>query len=113
VTARAHRLDDKAIRPIKMPVKDSGTSSTSIRRPLWRSTAAAYVGSEASGFVPASVLDGGSSGFCLWLDGGERGGSVCFQYLSVRSFLLLLGNYVLFLYSIGSFVITCTSTDYP
>jgi hypothetical protein len=76
VTARACRLDDKAIRPIKLPVKDSGMSSTSIRRPLRRSAAAAFVGSEASGFVPAFVLDGGCSGFCFWLDGGERGGSV-------------------------------------
>jgi hypothetical protein len=110
VTARARRLDAKAIRPIKLPVKDSGTSSTSIRRPLPRSAAAAFVGSEASGFVPASVLDGGSSGF--WLDGGERGGSVCFLYLSERSFLHLPGSYVLFLYFIGSLVITCTSTAY-
>jgi hypothetical protein len=112
VTARARRLDDKAIRPIKMPVKDSDMSSTSIRRPLRKSAAAAFVGSEASGFVPASVLDGGSSGFCFWLDGGERGGSVCLLYLSVRSFLLLPGTYVLFLYPMGSLVITCTTTAY-
>jgi hypothetical protein len=112
VMARARRLDDKAIRPIKMPVKDSGMSSTSIWRPLRRSAVAAFVGSEASGFVPASVLDGGSSGFCFWLDGGERGGSVCFLYLSVRSLLLLPGTYVLFLYSMGSLVITCTATAY-
>jgi hypothetical protein len=112
VTARVRRLDDKAIRPIKMPVKDSGMSSTSIRRPLRRSAVAAFVGSEASGFVPAFVLDGDSSGFCLWLDGGERGGSVCSLYLSARSFLLLPRTYVLSLYSMGSFVITCTSTVY-
>jgi hypothetical protein len=111
-TARARRLDVKAIRPIKMPVKDSGTSSTSIRRPLWRSAAAVFVGSKASGFVPAFVLDGGSSGFCLWLVGGERGGSDYLLYLSVRSFLLLPGTHVLFLYFMGSFVITCTSTVY-
>jgi hypothetical protein len=110
MTARARRLDAKAIRPIKLPVKDSGMSSTSIRRPFLRSAAAVFVGSEASGFVPASVLDGGSSGF--WLDGGERGGSVCFRYLSERSFLHLPGSYVLFLYFIGSLVITCTSTAY-
>jgi hypothetical protein len=65
-------------------VKGSGTSSTSIRRPLLRSATAAIVGSEASGFVPASVLDGGSSG--LWLDGGERGGSICHS-LSLREVL--------------------------
>jgi hypothetical protein len=110
LTARARRLVVKAIRPIKLPVKDSGTSSTSIRRPLLRSAAAAFVGSEASGFVPASVLDGGSFG--LWLDGGERGGSVCFLYLSERSFLPLPGSYVLFLYFMGFLVITCTSTAY-
>jgi hypothetical protein len=49
-----------------------------------RSAAAAIVGSEASGFVPASVLDGGSSG--LWLGGGERGGPVCFS-VSLREVL--------------------------
>jgi hypothetical protein len=95
-----------------MPVKDSGMSSTSIRRPLQKLAAAPFVGSEASGFVPASVLDGGSSGFCSWLDSGERGGSDCFLYLSVRSFLLLLGTYVSFLYLMGSLVTTCTATDY-
>jgi hypothetical protein len=58
-------------------VKGSGTSSTSIRRPLLRSATAAIFGSEASGFVPAFVLDGGSSG--LWLDGGEKGGSDCYS----------------------------------
>jgi hypothetical protein len=110
LTARAYRLVAKAIRPIKLPVKDSGMSSTSIRRPLLRSAAVAFVGSEASGFVPASVLDGGSSGF--WLDGGERGGSICFLYLSERSFLPLPGSYVLFLYFMGSLIITCTSTAY-
>jgi hypothetical protein len=65
-------------------VKGSGTSSTSIRRPLLRLATAAIVGSEASGFVPASVLDGGSSGF--WLDSGERGESVCYS-LSFREVL--------------------------
>jgi hypothetical protein len=83
-TARARRLIVKAIRPIKLPVKGSGTSSTSIQRPLLRSATAAIVGSEASGFVPASILDSGSSG--LWLDGGEKGGSVCY-YLSFREVL--------------------------
>jgi hypothetical protein len=112
VTARSRRLDDKAIRPIRLPVKYSGMSSTSIRRPLQRSAAAAFVGSEASGFVPASVLDGGCAGFWLWLDGGERGGSVCSLYLSARSFLLLPGTYVCFLYFMGFLVITCTATAY-
>jgi hypothetical protein len=95
-----------------MPVKDSDTSSTSIRRPLQRSAAAAFVGPEASGFVPASVLDGGCAGFCLWLDGGERGGSVCSLYLSARSFLLLPGTYVLFLYFMRFLVTTYTATAY-
>jgi hypothetical protein len=112
VTARACRLDEKAIRPIKLPVKDSDMSSTSIRRPLQKSAAATFVGSEASGFVPASVLDGGCAGFWLWLDGGERGGSVCSLYLSARSFLLLPGTYVLFLYFMGFLVTTCTATAY-
>jgi hypothetical protein len=83
-TVRARRLIAKAIRPIKLSVKGSGISSTSIRRPLLRSAAAAIVGSEASGFVPASVLDGSSSG--LWLNGGERGGSACFS-VSLREVL--------------------------
>jgi hypothetical protein len=113
VTTRARRLDDKAIRPIKLPVIDTGMSSTSIRRPLQRSAAAAFVGSEASGFVPASALDGGCAGFWLWLDGGERGGSVCSLYFSARSFLLLPGTYVLVLYFMRFLVTTCTATAYP
>jgi hypothetical protein len=45
-------------------------------RPSSRSATACIVSMEASGFVPASMLDDGSSN--LWLGGGEREGSDCF-----------------------------------
>jgi hypothetical protein len=64
--ARARRQIVKAIRPIKMLEKGSGKSLTSIGRPLPRSATAGIVGSEASGFVPASDINGGNSG--LWFD---------------------------------------------
>jgi hypothetical protein len=88
-------------------VKGSGTSSTSIRR---RSATAAIVGSEASGFVPTSVLDGGSSG--LWLDGGERGGSVCYS-ISLREVLPTFTRDLCVLSVFYGFLVTtCTSTAY-
>jgi hypothetical protein len=67
-----------------MSVKGSGKSLTSIGRPLLSSATADIVGSEASGFVPASDLNGGSFG--LWLDGGDRGGPICF-FVSFREVL--------------------------
>jgi hypothetical protein len=88
-TARARRQIVKAIRPIKMLEKGSGKSLTSIGRPLPRSATACIVGSEASGFVPASDINGGSSG--LWLDGGDRGGPDCFS-LSFREVLSTLAR---------------------
>jgi hypothetical protein len=52
-----------------------------------RSATADIVGLEASGFVPAFDLNGGSSGF--WLHGGDRGGPVCY-YVSFRDVLPIL-----------------------
>jgi hypothetical protein len=46
-------------------------------RPSSRSHPAFIVNAEASGFVPALVLDGGDCD--LSLDGGEREGSDCYQ----------------------------------
>jgi hypothetical protein len=54
-------------------VKDSGKKSTSFERPPSRLATAFIVGVEASGSVPASVLDGGLVD--LRLNGSERGRS--------------------------------------
>jgi hypothetical protein len=56
-------------------MNDSG-NKTSMVRPSLRFHPAFIVSAEASGFVPAPVLDGGDCD--LSLDDGERGGSVCF-----------------------------------
>jgi hypothetical protein len=64
--------------PYLMPVKDSGACLTSLVRPYSRSATALIVFSAASGFVPASRLDGGSFDLHLRLDGGEREGPDCF-----------------------------------
>jgi hypothetical protein len=62
-----------------MPVKGFSKSLTSFQRPLLRLATADIVGLEASGFVPASDLNGGSS----------RGGQVCFS-VSFREVLSTL-----------------------
>jgi hypothetical protein len=61
--------------PICKPVKGSGVCLTSFVRPLSRSTSTLNVSKVASGFVPASEHDGGSSD--LRLDGGDREGPIC------------------------------------
>jgi hypothetical protein len=67
--------------PIKLPTEDSDEISTSSGMPSSRSTTASIVSAEASGYVPAAVLDGGKSD--LRIDGGERGGLDCFgKYFS-------------------------------
>jgi hypothetical protein len=63
-------------RPICKPMNDSG-NETSMVRPSSRSHPAFIISSEASGLVPAPVLDGGD--YDLSLDGGEREGSDCYQ----------------------------------
>ena len=62
--------------PILKPAKGSGAYLTSSVRPLLKSVAALNVRTEASGSVPASVLDGGDGDFRL--GGGEREGFDCF-----------------------------------
>jgi hypothetical protein len=62
-------------RPICKPINDSG-NKTSMVRPSSRSHPAFIINAEASGFVPAPVLDGGDCD--LSLDGGEREGSDCY-----------------------------------
>jgi hypothetical protein len=51
-------------------------NETSMVRPSSRSHPAFIISSEASGLVPAPVLDGGD--YDLSLDGGEREGSDCY-----------------------------------
>jgi hypothetical protein len=63
------------LRRIHNPVKGFGTYSISQVRPLLRSATACNVGTTASGFVPVSELDGGSSD--LRFDGGDREGLDC------------------------------------
>jgi hypothetical protein len=77
VTAGDIRPSEAMLWPDLKPVKDSGTCSISIGRPLLRSASALIVFSAASGFVPASGIDGGSLDLHLRLDGGEREGPDC------------------------------------
>jgi hypothetical protein len=56
---------------------------------------------EASGSVPAAVLDGGA--VKLWLGRGDMEGPDCFSDLSQRSPPHKPGTYVLFSQSIGVF----------
>jgi hypothetical protein len=95
-------------KPIQKPVKGFGENLTSHVRPLSRSATAFNVSKDASAFVPASELDGGSAD--LWLDGGEREGLDCV----FRSFSELLSTNARDLYVhfhlMGSFVLICTST---
>jgi hypothetical protein len=63
------------LRPIQKLVKGSGSYSTSQVSSLLRYATALNVGTAASGFVPASELDRGSSD--LRLDGGDREGPSC------------------------------------
>jgi hypothetical protein len=58
-------------KPIKLPAKESGETWTSSGRPCSRSTIASHVGTEASGLVPAAVLNGDTVDLRR-LDGGER-----------------------------------------
>jgi hypothetical protein len=100
------RSASKVIRgPILKPATSSG-KATSLVRLFQRLATAFNVGSKASGFVPAFILDGGCPD--LWLDDGNRGG----PEFSVRSFrevfstiiidlcviLFLMGSFVMFLY---------------
>jgi hypothetical protein len=70
----------------------SGTFFNLHRRPSSRSAAASNVGTEASGFVPAAVLDGGAVD--LWLGRGDREGPDWFSDLSERPSPHKLGTYV-------------------
>jgi hypothetical protein len=74
------------LRPIQKPMMESDTCLTSLVRPLSRSTAF-IIFSAASGFVPASVLDGGS--FDLQLDGGEREGPDYIFFISQQGLLCI------------------------
>jgi hypothetical protein len=62
---------------VQAPTMLPGISLTSSWRPSRRSATTLWVFMAASGFVPASVLDGGGRGLQLWLDGGQREGPDC------------------------------------
>jgi hypothetical protein len=68
-------------------------------RPSLRSLPALIVSAEASGFVPASVLDGGD--YDLSLDGGEREGSVCNCKSFSEVFSVSTGDLRVILFSYG------------
>jgi hypothetical protein len=106
LTAGRSRSAYKVLRgPIFKPATCSG-NITSLVRPFQRLATAFNVGSKASGFVPAFILDGGCPD--LWLDGGNRGGPDCsvaslsevfsttIRDLSVIIFLM--GSFVMFMY---------------
>jgi hypothetical protein len=78
-----------------------GISLTSSRRPSRRSATALYVYTAASGFVPASVLDGGGLGLQLWLDGGKREGLVCLVLSFSKVFSAFIGDPFVFCFSYG------------
>jgi hypothetical protein len=86
---------------------DSG-KSTSFARSFMRFAVAYYGCMEASGFVPASLHDGGVAD--LWLDGGEREGPDCFSSSFSEVFSANARDLYVFLYFMGSFVTFCTST---
>jgi hypothetical protein len=88
---------------------DSG-NETSMVRPSSRFHPAFIVSVEASGFVPAPVLDGGDCD--LSLDGGEREGSIC----SLKSFSEVLSTITrdpcVISISVGVLCKICTATAY-
>jgi hypothetical protein len=90
------------------PVKESGGSLTSFVRPLPRLVPVYYGNSAASGFVPASGLDGGATG--LWLDGGDREGPDCYVSSFSEVFSAYARDLCVILNLMGSFVIICKST---
>jgi hypothetical protein len=94
-------------RPISKPVMISGVS-TSCVRPLSRTAPALNVREEASGFVPASTHGGGVAG--LWLVGGEREGSDCFEKKFSGVFSALARDLCVICFFMGSFVTICSST---
>lgn len=72
------------------------------RRPFQSLETAFFVDLEASGAVPALESDGGSLISCSSV--GIEKDLIAFFFFLGRSFLHLLGTYVLFLYFMGSFV---------
>jgi hypothetical protein len=78
--------------PIKLPTEDSDEISTSSGRPSSRSTTASIVSAEASGYVPAVVLDGARATSGSTVERGED--LIALENISVGSFLQMLGTYV-------------------
>jgi hypothetical protein len=93
-----------------MPAKFSGECSTSSGRPSSRSTTASIAGVVASGFVPATALDGGLVD--LRLGGGERGGPDCFC-ITFRGVLpAYTRGLCVTLSFLGVLCVNCTSAAY-
>jgi hypothetical protein len=85
-------------------------NETSMVRPSSRFHPALIVSAEASGFVPAPVLDGGDCD--LSLDGGQREGSDCFQKSFSEVFSANTKDLCVIFFFMGSFVKDCTATAY-
>jgi hypothetical protein len=88
--------------PFFKPVKGSDVCSTSFVRPLLRFASALIVCKAASGFVPASGQAAAALTSCS-TEEKEKDQFAIF-YLTVMSFLLMLGTHVFLLILWGSFV---------
>jgi hypothetical protein len=96
-------------RPICKPTNVSG-NETSMVRPSSRSHPAFIVSAEASGFVPAPVLNGGDCD--LSLDGGEREESDCFLKSFSEVFFTNTRDLCVISISFGVLYKVCTATAY-
>jgi hypothetical protein len=90
-------------------MNDSG-NETSMVRPSLRFHPAFIVSAEASGFVPAPVLDGGDCD--LSLDGGEREGSDCFSESFSKVLSAITRDPCVISFSFGVLRKSCTATAY-
>jgi hypothetical protein len=85
-------------------------NETSMVRPSSRFHPAFIVSAEASGFVPAPVLDGGDCD--LSLNGGEREGSDCFLKSFSEVLSAITRDPCVISISFGVLCKTCTATAY-
>jgi hypothetical protein len=85
--------------PLQKPVKDFGNCLTSKVRPLLRSATALNVCTTASGFIPASAHDNGSSN--LRLAAGEREGPDCVSSCFSEVFFAFTRDLCVFFLSYG------------
>jgi hypothetical protein len=110
LTVGLSRSASKVLRGPILKLATSSSKVTSLVRPFQRLATVFSVGSKASGFIPAFILEGGCPD--LWLDGGNRGG----PDWSVRSFSEVFSTIIrdlcVILFLMGSFVLFCTATAY-